>query len=112
MNNDSRLLRAYQLALFLLTLNWVGLTVEIFRRGNTPIHFYYESIGFKILLIANLPAITIAEYFSEPTNLLIESRFAPSLALPFIGLISLQWVLVSVLNAQICKRWAKRAVHR
>lgn len=85
-----------KVTLFTVLIHWTIVIIAFYIRGgwNLQIHFYYEPLLSKILLLLNLPAITIAESLSMPLNTLIAENYPLKTTVIFVLSITVQWVLI------------------
>ena len=83
---------------FMIGLHWITVAIALLLRGNLerPIHFYYEPLLLQVLLLLDLPALSIAEAFGVSLDVMLMNIPVLNATLVFL-VISLQWFFVSLI---------------
>jgi hypothetical protein len=98
MLNSSVSMRLIKTCAFTVGLHWITVAIVLLTRGNLdrPIHFYYEPLLLKVLLLLDLPALSIAKAFGVSLDVMLLNNSPLSTVIVFL-MITLQWFLVSII---------------
>lgn len=85
-----------------VAIHWILVLLSLLLRPDwqRPIHFFYETFLFQLLLLIDLPAIVVAEQIGFPINLSVSENSVSSI-LAVIVMISMQWFLILFVINQI-----------
>lgn len=91
-----------RVTLFTVLIHWILVIIAFYERGwSRDIHFTYEPWVSLIILLLDLPAITIAESISIPLNTLIQENYPLNGVLVFVLIISAQWLMIGCMIKQL-----------